>query len=117
MAVRTSKGCSVVRCLAHCVEFVVAGQRRSSYVGSLVKLWSVRADIRSRIVSSCIRRSRSVRGVCVASVVPGLLCPWPRIASPLFTLLPCVLVLSVSSSGRSRRWAFFIVRGCRSRSS
>ena len=34
MAVRASKGCSVVRCLARCVELVVAWQRRSSYVGS-----------------------------------------------------------------------------------
>ena len=89
MAVRASKGCGVVRCLARCVEFVVAWQRRSSYVGSYVMLWSVRSSIRSGIVSSCIRRSRSVRCICVASVVPGLLGPWPRIVSPVFTLLLC----------------------------
>ena len=64
-----------------------------------MKLCSVRADIRSRIVISCTRRSHSVRDICIASVVTGSLGPWPRIASPVFTFLPCVLVLSVKFVG------------------
>ena len=64
-----------------------------------MKLWSVRAYIRIRIVSSCTRRSHSGRDICIASVGTGSLGPWPRIASPVFTLLPCLLVLSVKFVG------------------
>ena len=63
----------------------------------------IRASIRSRIVSWCIRRSHAVRDVRVGSMLAGSLGPWLRIVSFVLTSLPCVPLLS----------AQFVVSYCR----